>query len=84
VIAVARNITITLDDKVLRAARLAAARLGISVSALLREQLIALAEQDERYETAKRAALEWMERGASLGVRRRPTRDELHDRDALR
>jgi hypothetical protein len=81
---VARNITLTLDEDILRAAKLAAARRGTSLSALLREQITALAEQDERYETAKRAALEWMEHGASLGVGRRPTRDELHDRDALR
>lgn len=80
----ARNITLTLDEDILRAAKLAAARRGTSLSALLREQIMALAEQDERYETAKRAALEWMEQGASLGVGRRPTRDELHDRDALR
>jgi len=79
-----RNITVTLDEDILRAAKIAAARRGMSVSALLREQLAAIAAEDERYETAKRAALAWMEQGASLGEGSRPTRDELHDRDALR
>lgn len=79
-----RNITVTVDEDILRAARVAAARRGMSVSALLREQLKAIALEDERYETARRAALAWMEDGASLGAGPRPTRDELHDRDALR
>lgn len=79
-----RNITVSLDEDVLRAAKVAAARRGLSLSALLRKQLLALAEEDERYTLAKRAAIEWMARGASLGVGDRPTRDDLHDRDALR
>jgi hypothetical protein len=81
---VARNITISIDEEVLQAARVAAARRGVSVSALLREQLTRIAEDDRRYEAAHRDALDWMERGASLGTAPRPSRDELHDRDALR
>ena len=80
----ARNITLALDDHVLQAARVAAARRGVSLSALLRQQIERLGEQDEHYEAAHRAALAWMEQGASLGIARRPSRDELHDRDALR
>jgi hypothetical protein len=79
-----RNITLSIDEDVLQAARVAAARRGVSVSALLREQLVRIAEDDEQYERAHRAALDWMERGASLGIASRPSRDELHDRDALR
>lgn len=84
VLHVARNITLTLDDEVLRSARVAAARRGISLSALLREQLSRIAEQDQQYEAARTAALDWMKRGACLEADARPTRDELHDRDALR
>jgi plasmid stability protein len=81
---VTRNITIAIDEDVLQAARVAAARRGVSVSALLREQLVRIAKGDEQYESARRAALDWMERGASLGVGPRLSREELHDRDALR
>jgi hypothetical protein len=80
----ARNITITLDEDTLRAAKVAAARRGLSLSALLRAEIGRIAEMDERYEAARRAAFEWMERGCSLGGTRPSARDELHDRDALR
>jgi plasmid stability protein len=80
----AQNITLSLDEEVLRRARIAAARRGLSLSALLREQLTQLADEDEGYEIARQAALDWMKRGASLGAGDRPSRDELHDRDALR
>lgn len=80
----AQNITISMDEEVLRRARIAAARRGLSLSALLREQLEYLADQDERYEVACRAALDWMAHGASLELDARASRDELHDRDALR
>jgi hypothetical protein len=79
-----QRITISMDAEVLRRARVTAARRGLSLSALLREQLEYLAELDERYEVAHNTALDWMERGASLGVGARPHRDELHDRNALR
>jgi hypothetical protein len=80
----ARNITLTLDEEVLRAAKLAAARRGVSLSALLRQEIVRIAATDERYESARRAALQWMEHGASLGLADRPSREGLHDRDALR
>lgn len=80
----ARNITVCLDDDTLKAARVAAARRGVSLSALLREELGRVAGRDERYEIARRAAIDWMEHEASLGTARLPARDELHDRDALR
>jgi antitoxin component of RelBE/YafQ-DinJ toxin-antitoxin module len=80
----ARNITVAIDEDVLQAARVAAARRGVSISALLREQLLRIARTDEQYEVARRAALEWMERGASLGLEARVSREDLHDRDALR
>jgi plasmid stability protein len=80
----AQNITLSLDEEALRQARVAAARRGLSLSALLREQLTRLGEQDEHYEAAHKAAVDWMERGASLGVGDRRSRDALHDRDALR
>ena len=80
----AQNITLSLDEEALRRARVTAARRGLSLSALLREQLTRLGDEDEHYEVAHKAAVDWMERRASLGVGDRPSRDALHDRDALR
>lgn len=79
----AKNITVSLDEDVIRRAKVTAARRGLSLSALLREQLERLAEADERYESARRAALQWMQQGAALGTAARPGRDELHARDAV-
>lgn len=80
----AQNITLSLDEEALKRARVAAARRGLSLSALLREQLTRLGDQDDHYEAAHKAAVDWMEHGASLGVGDRPSRDALHDRNALR
>ena len=79
-----RNITLTLDDELIHKARVLAARRNRSVSALLREELFRLVTEDEAYETAKRAALERLERGTHLGGGPLPSRDDLHDRAGLR
>jgi hypothetical protein len=76
------NLTITVDEKVLKKARIKALEEGTSVNALLRSFL-------ERYvrdvEVRKKAiddilALSRSSRAASGG--KRWTRDELHERDA--
>jgi hypothetical protein len=76
------NLTITVDEQVLKRARIKALEEGTSVNALLRSFL-------ERYvrdvETRKKAiadilALSRSSRAASSG--KRWTRDELHERDA--
>ncbi len=79
-----RKITLTLDEDLLRKARALAARRNCSVSALLSEELSRLVGEDEAYETAKRAALQRLERGTSLGGGPLPSRAELHDRAGLR
>ena len=79
-----RNITLTLDDELIHKARVLAARRNRSISALLREELSRLVSEDEAYETAKRAALERLERGTHLGGGPLPSRGELHDRASLR
>lgn len=79
-----RNITLALDDDLIRKAKILAARRNLSVSALLREELARLVSESEAYETAKRIALERLERGSHLGGGPLSSRDELHDRVRLR
>jgi plasmid stability protein len=79
-----RNITLTLDEDLIQKARVLAARRNRSVSALLREELSRLVIEAEAYETAKRAALQRLERGTHLGGGPLPSRDELHYRAGLR
>jgi len=62
-----RNITISLDQDLLRKARVLAAHRGTSVSRLLAEALTRIVTQSERYERAKVQALRDLERGLCLG-----------------
>jgi predicted transcriptional regulator len=77
---VRRNITVTLDEDLIRKVRMLAARRNRSISALLREELSRLVAEDEAYAAARRAALERLRRGAHLGGGPLPARDELHER----
>lgn len=78
-----RNVTITLDDKVARWARVRAAELNTSVSRLVGQMLADAMRHERTYENARRS---YSSRGAeplSAG-KRYPRREELHDRADLR
>ena len=79
-----RNITLSLDEEILREARVLAAQQGTSVSAFLRSELIRLVEDQRGYARARESALRRLARGQSLSARNLPNRDELHDRAKLR
>ena len=81
-----KNITLKIDDETYRKARLRAAQLGTSVSAMVREFLV---EQTKRAlsERERIAALEELYQAADERARRRPagrqpltplTRDEIY------
>jgi Family of unknown function (DUF6364) len=74
-----RNLTIQLDEAVIRHARIVAAHRGLSLSALVAQQLTQLAEADERYERARAVALDALAGATGAGA---PNwrREELHDR----
>jgi hypothetical protein len=73
------NLTLQLDEDVIRRARIVAAKRGTSVSRLVARELDGLVERDARYEEASRRAMELMARATPRGSR--PwRRDELHDR----
>ncbi|CAM3934611.1 DUF6364 domain-containing protein [Kibdelosporangium persicum] len=84
-----RNITVQLDEEVIDRAKVLAAKRGTSVSALLSQQVIKMAEEAARYEAAKQRALAMMD---EISSRRRPgegekltwTREEINDRWAQR
>ena len=73
------NLTLQLDADVIRRARIEAARRGTSVSALVARELGQLVDRSERYEEARRRALELMADATNRGGRTW-TRDELYDR----
>jgi len=74
-----RNLTIQLDDTVIRHARVAAAHRGLSLSALVAQQLTELAEADERYERARAVALDALADTTPRGTTSW-RREDLYDR----
>ena len=73
------NLTIQLDEDVIRRARVMAAKRGTSVSALVARELDGLVEDEARYEEARSRAEDILAKTKSRGGRSW-RRDELHDR----
>lgn len=74
-----QNITLRLEQSLLRSARVLAARRSTSVSGLLRDELRQLVEREEAFEQARRSALADLATGFHLGGCP-ASRDELHER----
>jgi hypothetical protein len=79
-----RNITVSLDDDIYRRARVKAAELDTSLSALVRDYLISLGEEETDFEKRKRLQDEVLRSIVAFRANDRLTRDEAHDRRALR
>ena len=76
------NLTVVIDDQVLRRARIRALEHGTSVNALLRDYLAAYADADD----ATEAMREFVELANAANVRGGATwtRDEVYDRPVMR
>ncbi|MBI3328033.1 MAG: hypothetical protein HYZ81_15200 [Nitrospinae bacterium] len=74
------NLTISVDDDVLKQARLKAIAQGTSVNAVLREYLEVYAGVKTKREKAVKDLLQLAERVTSGRGGHRWTRDELHER----
>jgi len=74
-----RNVTVQLDDDVIRQAKVLAAKRGTSVSRLVAGEIERLVAEDERYEEAWRRARRALGAATSRGGRRW-SREELHER----
>lgn len=75
-----QNITIRLDRRTLRRAKVLAATRNTSISGLLAQQIASLVGEDDVYEQAQRRALALLDRGFHLGGSIEATRDEWHER----
>jgi hypothetical protein len=74
-----RNLTVQLDEGVIRQAKVLAATRGTSVSGLVAREIEELVARDARYDEAQRRATELMARSGPRGGRKW-RREELHDR----
>ena len=76
---VRQNVTIAVEQELLRKARVLEAERGTSVSRLLADALARLVNDSERYDRAKAATLGELDAGLRLGGKR-AARDALHER----
>lgn len=81
---VKQNITLAIDRRLIKRVRAVAARRQMSVSAMLAEELVRIADHDAAYRNAMRNALAHMEKGYPMGGHGIGNRDALHDRKNLR
>jgi len=83
-----KNITVTVADEVYRDARIAAAQLGTSVSALVAAYLEQLATSEDRFQRllAQQNQLldELRRRGQGISASDRLAREDLYDRARVR
>jgi hypothetical protein len=77
------NITVAIEAGLLKKARAVAARRGLSVSALLADELRELVQGDARYRAARKRAIALFSTPLSLGGSPL-TRAELHERRRIR
>jgi hypothetical protein len=75
-----QNLTIRLDRRTLRKAKLLAARRNLSMSRLVALYIEALVGEDEAYERAHRQALALLDEGFHLGGQIKATRGHWHAR----
>ena len=74
------NVTLRVDDDLLREAKVLAAKRNSSVSRLLADLLETLIRSDRSYEAAKTRALARLSKGYDWGWTRPADRGELHER----
>ncbi|MEO5348117.1 MAG: hypothetical protein H7836_00475 [Magnetococcus sp. YQC-3] len=78
-----KNITVTLDDEIYRQARIKAASMGTSVSAMVRQFLVQTASGESENERLKREERALREAIPMFTAGNRSSRDEAYDRHAL-
>ena len=75
-----KNVTLSIDEKVLREARRIAAQRSTSLNALVRQYLEELTQRESRAEEARRRILELCRASRAEVGTRRWTRASLHER----
>ena len=79
-----QNITLSLDQSVLKRVRGVAAQRGLSISGYLAQELDRASQRDEEYQRAMASAFEQMKNAQLHGGKGIVDREALHDREGLR
>lgn len=75
-----KNITVTLDDETYRRARIRAAELDTSVSALVKRYLVDLAGSETEFERLEKLERTLRDRVVAFRASDRLARDKIHER----
>jgi hypothetical protein len=75
-----QNITLSLEKEIVKKGKVIAARKDISVSRMLSDLLRSMVENDERYEAAKRSAMQLLKKGIHLGGKITWKKEDLYER----
>lgn len=75
-----KNITVSLDDETHRRARIKAAELGVSVSALVKRYLTELGSGESEFERLKREEQDLRDQITAFCATNRLPRDDIHER----
>ena len=79
-----KNITVSVKDEVYRQARITAARMGTTVSAMVARYLLTVTGNDEEkqrdIEDRNKLMEELLRRSAGFSLGTTPTRSEMHER----
>ena len=78
-----KNITVAVDDEIYRRARVKAAEVDSSISALFKEFLLQLTNGESDFDRRKRLERETIALIRDFSAADRLSRDELHERHAL-
>ncbi len=75
-----QNITLSVDNELIKKAKMIAVHRQTSISGMLSEELRKIVEDTEKYQLAKRRAIENLRKGFHLGGSAKHSREELHER----
>jgi len=75
-----QNITLSLDKDLIKKAKILAARRQTSISRMLSEELKKIIDDSQKYDWAKRRALNHINKGFHFGGEITVSREDLHER----
>jgi hypothetical protein len=75
-----QNVTLSIEKEIIKKSKVVAARRDTSISKMLSDLLKGMVENDERYEAAKRSALQQLKKGIRLGGKITWKREDLYER----
>ena len=75
-----QNLTVSLERETIQKAKILAARKNTSVTRLLADYVEEMVAEDERYNAARKTALEYMDKGFPMGGQIAADREDWHER----